>query len=277
MYSTLPLDEIRIEELEVFAHHGVFPEETENGQNFYVNATLYVDVSKAGQADDLSKTVNYGEVCYFITAWMQENTFQLLESVCEKLSGELLCNYPMVTGVDLEIRKPHAPIGLPFGCVSVKVHRQWHEVYLSVGSNMGDKEAYIRNAASELDKHPLIRVEKVSTLITTKPYGGVEQDDFVNGAIKIKTVLAPEQLLDELHIIEAAADRKRELRWGPRTLDLDIVFYDKLVYESDRLIIPHVDMANREFVLKPMAEIAPNLRHPILHKTVAELLQTLQS
>ncbi len=277
MYSTLPLDEIRIEELEVFAHHGVFPEETENGQNFYVNATLYVDVSKAGQADDLSKTVNYGEVCHFITAWMQENTFQLLESVCEKLSGELLCNYPMVTGVDLEIRKPHAPIGLPFGCVSVKVHRQWHEVYLSVGSNMGDKEAYIRNAASELDKHPLIRVEKVSTLITTKPYGGVGQDDFVNGAIKIKTVLAPEQLLDELHVIEAAADRKRELRWGPRTLDLDIVFYDKLVYESDRLIIPHVDVANREFVLKPMAEIAPNFRHPILHKTVAELLQTLQS
>ncbi len=277
MYSTLPLDEIRIEELEVFAHHGVFPEETENGQNFYVNATLYVDVSKAGQADDLSKTVNYGEVCHFITAWMQENTFQLLESVCEKLSGELLCNYPMVTGVDLEIRKPHAPIGLPFGCVSVKVHRQWHEVYLSVGSNMGDKEAYIRNAVSELDKHPLMRVEKVSTLTTTKPYGGVEQDDFVNGAIKIKTVLAPEQLLDELHIIEAAADRKRELRWGPRTLDLDIVFYDKLVYESDRLIIPHVDMANREFVLKPMAEIAPNFRHPILHKTVAELLQTLQS
>ena len=277
MYSTLPLDEIRIEELEVFAHHGVFPEETENGQNFYVNATLYVDVSKAGQADDLSKTVNYGEVCHFITAWMQENTFQLLESVCEKLSGELLCNYPMVTGVDLEIRKPHAPIGLPFGCVSVKVHRQWHEVYLSVGSNMGDKEAYIRNAASELDKHPLIRVEKVSTLITTKPYGGVEQDDFVNGAIKIKTVLAPEQLLDELHIIETAADRKRALRWGPRTLDLDIVFYDKLVYESDRLIIPHVDVANREFVLKPMAEIAPNFRHPILHKTVAELLQTLQS
>lgn len=277
MYSTMPLDEIRIEELEVFAHHGVFPEETENGQNFYVNATLYVDVSKAGQADDLCKTVNYGEVCHFITAWMQENTFQLLESVCEKLSGELLCNYPMVTGVDLEIRKPHAPIGLPFGCVSVKVHRQWHEVYLSVGSNMGDKEAYIRNAASELDKHPLIRVEKVSTLITTKPYGGVEQDDFVNGAIKIKTVLAPEQLLDELHVIEEAADRKRELRWGPRTLDLDIVFYDKLVYESDRLIIPHVDMANREFVLKPMAEIAPNFRHPILHKTVAELLQTLQS
>ena len=68
MYSTLPLDEIRIEELEVFAHHGVFPEETENGQNFYVNAILYVDVSKAGQVDDLSKTVNYGEVCHFITA-----------------------------------------------------------------------------------------------------------------------------------------------------------------------------------------------------------------
>lgn len=272
MYSEWAKDEIRIEELKVFAHHGVLSEETRDGQFFYVNAVLYVDTAKAGKTDDLTYSVHYGEVCQFITDWMQENTCLLLETVCEKLAKEIMLKYDLIYAIDLEVRKPHAPIPLPFGCVSVKVHRSWHKAYIALGSNMGDKEKYIADAVEALENHPYIVVKKVSDLIVTAPYGGVEQDNFLNGVMEIETILNPEELLDALHEIENAADRKRTLRWGPRTLDLDILLYDKLVYESETLNIPHVDMSNRRFVLEPMAQIAPYTYHPVLGKSMKCLM-----
>ena len=268
-------DEIRIEQLEVFAHHGVFAEEQEKGQIFQVNAVLYTDIHRAGREDNLFYTVDYGQVCQFITDWMQKNTYQLLEAVAEKLSKALLLKYDIVTGVDLEVRKPQAPIPLPFGCVSVKVHRRWHTAYLSVGSNIGDKVQYITGAIRALAAHPQIKVNKVSDLIQSKPYGVVDQEEFLNGAVEVETLLAPEELLDAVHDIEDAAGRVRVRRWGPRTLDIDILFYDKLVYDSDNVVIPHADLQNRDFVLEPLSTLAPNYRHPILGKTVIQLLQEL--
>lgn len=270
------MDEIRIDNLEVYAYHGVFPEENEKGQPFYVNAVLYTETRAAGMADELTLSTHYGEVCHTITRWMKEHTCKLIETVAENVAQEILLRYPLIKAVDLEIRKPEAPIGLPFESVSVKIHRGWHPAYLSVGSNMGDREQYIAGAVEALQQEELIEVEKVSRLLITKPYGGVEQQDFVNGAIAIKTLLNPQELLAVLHKIEAAADRKREVHWGPRTLDLDIVFYDKLIYESEDLIIPHVDMENRYFVLKPLSELIPNYRHPILGKTVSQLLAAVE-
>lgn len=275
MYSEWAKDEIRIEELEVYAHHGVLSQETRDGQFFYVNAVLYVDSCKAGTTDDLTYSVHYGEVSSFITEWMQKNTCQLLETVCERLARELLLKYDLIYAIDLEIRKPEAPIPLPFGCVSVKVHRSWHKAYIALGSNMGDKEKYISDAIKALDAHRDIVVKKVSDLIVTPPYGGVEQEDFLNGVMEVETVLNPEELLEALHEIENAADRKRILRWGPRTLDLDILLYDKLVYASEDLQIPHVDMTNRRFVLEPLAQIAPYMYHPVSGKSIRCLLDEL--
>ena len=108
------------------------------------------------------------------------------------------------------------------------------------------------------------------------PYGGVEQDNFVNGMFEIRTLLTPEELLRELHKIETSEGRERKIHWGPRTLDLDILFYDKELIETEDLIIPHVDLENRYFVLKPLAEIAPNFRHPILKKTVTQMLEAVK-
>ena len=268
-------DEIRIENLKVYAYHGVFPEENEKGQDFYVNTVLYTQTARAGREDDLELSTNYGEVCHFITKLMQEHTYKLIEAVAENLAEEILLQFPLIRKLDLEIRKPEAPIGLPFKSVSVKITRGWHRVYLSIGSNMGEKEKYIEQALKALDDHRGISVKKVSSLLVTKPYGGVEQDDFLNGALEIETLLSPHELLEQLHEIEAAAGRKRVIHWGPRTLDLDIIFYDDLIYDSEDLIIPHIDMENREFVLKPLCEIAPNYRHPICKKTVRSLLQAL--
>ncbi len=275
MYNELGSDEIRIEGLEVYAYHGVYPEEREKGQTFYVNATLYTDTHKAGLEDKLELSTNYGDVCLFINQWMKENTYQLLEAVAEKLSKAILLKYNLISSVDLEIRKPEAPIELPFGCVSVKVHRGWHKVYLALGSNMGDKEDYINGAIHALKDHPQIKVNKISDMIVTKPYGGVKQDDFLNGALEAETLLSPEELLEACHDIEDAANRRRTIHWGPRTLDIDILFYDKLIFESDTLVIPHPDLENRDFVLKPMNMLAPNFRHPVLKKTMAQLLQEL--
>ena len=268
-------DQIRIEELEVYAHHGVYPEENEKGQHFYVNATLYANTRPAGIADDLRLSTNYGEVCQFITEFMQQHTFQLIETVVEWTAYEVLQQFPLVQGLDLEIRKPEAPIPLPFGSVSVAIHREWHEAYIAVGSNMGDSRGHIAKALGQLEKHKDIQVTKVSGLLETLPYGGVEQDNFVNGMFEIRTLLTPEELLRELHKIEASEGRERKIHWGPRTLDLDIIFYDDLIYSSEDLVIPHVDMENRYFVLKPLSELAPNFRHPITHKTVAQMLAEL--
>ncbi len=273
MYLENAKDEIRIELLEVYAYHGVFPEEKREGQTFLVNAVLYTDTRKAGRSDQLEQSTDYGDVCGFITEWMKENICNLIETVAERLTQEVLLRYDLISGIDLEIRKPEAPIKQPFGCVSVKVHRQWHRVFLGVGSNMGDRRQYIQEAVKALREHPLILVRRVSELIVTEPYGGVEQEDFLNGAVEIETLLSPRELLEALHVIEAAAGRVRELRWGPRTLDLDIIFYDRLVYEDDALVIPHQDMENRRFVLEPLHMLAPNYRHPILGKTIAQLLE----
>lgn len=271
------MDEIRIDHLEVYGFHGVYPEENRKGQLFYVNLVLYTETRAAGITDNLSLSTNYGEVCHLVNDYMQTHTFKLIESVAESVAREILLHFPLVKAVSVEIQKPQAPIGLPFGNVSVKIKRAWHKAYIALGSNMGDTKGYIQMALEELENCENIRTGKVSTLIETKPYGGVEQDDFLNGAVEIDTLYTPYELLDFLHVVEQKARRKREIHWGPRTLDLDILFYDRLVMKEQDLIIPHTDLQNRDFVLKPMAEIAPCFKHPVFGKTMCEMWEELQN
>lgn len=268
-------DIINIRDLEVYAHHGVFKEETVLGQKFLVSAKMSVDLAPAGKNDDLTKSVHYGEACHFIYNYLKDNTFQLIERAAEMTAKELLLAYPVIQELELEIKKPWAPIGLSLKEVSVVVKRSWHQVFLSIGSNMGDKKAYIEQAVKELKAVSEIQVEKCSRLIETKPYGYTEQDDFLNGAIELRTIFTPEELLDKLHEIEAHANRSRKIHWGPRTLDLDILMYDDLMIYSEKLVIPHIDMHNRIFVLEPLNEIAPYAIHPVSKKAVCQLYREL--
>ncbi|MDO5538514.1 MAG: 2-amino-4-hydroxy-6-hydroxymethyldihydropteridine diphosphokinase [Eubacteriales bacterium] len=271
------MDKIKIYDLEVFANHGVFPEENVLGQKFVISLQMDVDTKMAGKTDCLDKSVNYGEVSRFVSDFMQRNTYKLLEAAAENLAQALLLEYPLVYGVNLEIKKPWAPVKFPLKTVSVEIYRRWHKAYVALGANMGNEKAFLDRAVSSLDGLKTCRVKKVADYIVTKPYGGVEQDDFLNSALELDTLLAPEELLMCLHEIEAEAGRQRTIHWGPRTLDLDILLYDDMVMDEPDLTIPHREMHLRDFVLRPMAQIAPYQIHPICKKTIKQLLAELTS
>lgn len=268
-------DRIVIKSLEVFAKHGVLQEENVLGQKFIISAALYTGLRAAGKTDNLSLSVDYSKICRDIKGFVEGNTFKLIETVAERLAEKLLLENRAVRKIRLEVSKPWAPVGAHVESLSVDIERAWHTVYIALGSNIGDRKAYLDFAAGELKKAELIRDVTVSAYMVTKPYGNVTQDDFLNGCAFCETLLEPYELLGFLQDVEKRAGRERSEHWGPRTLDLDIIFYDDLIMSEHTLTIPHADMHNREFVLQPMCEIAPFMVHPVLGKTVKALLSDL--
>lgn len=269
------MDKIRIENLEIYARHGIYPEENKLGQLFIVSVDLYTDIRKAAMRDDIRASVNYGEVCHFIKSLMENHTFKLIETVSDFIAEQLLLQYPLLKTVTVEVKKPNAPILLHVEYVSAVITRGWHKVYLGIGGNQGDSQELFKSAIEELVSMKDTEVLSVSNFMTTRPYGGIEQADFLNGAICIKTLKEPLVLLDSLHKIEAKLGRIRETHWGPRTIDLDILLYDDLVIDTKELTIPHYDIANRTFVLEPLMEIGAYERHPVYNKTIYQLYQEL--
>ena len=153
-----------------------------------------------------------------------------------------------------------------------------HTAYIALGSNMGDRELNLLRAVAEIGRIPGNRLTGLSGFYDTDPVGPVQQDRFLNAALRLETELAPEALLAELQRIETNVfRRKRTVAWGPRPMDLDILFYDDLAMAEESLTIPHPRLHERRFVLAPLAELAPNLVHPGLGRRVDDLLASLDS
>ena len=146
----------------------------------------------------------------------------------------------------------------------------FHTAYVALGSNLGDKEANLRRALELLIERG-VEIVKTSTFISTEPYGVTDQPQFLNGVCEVRTSLVPLALLHTLLEIEQEMGRVRLRHWGERNIDLDLLLYEDVVMDTPELKLPHPDMQNRDFVLLPLAEIAPELVHPILQKSIEEL------
>lgn len=269
------MDKIYIKDLQIYGFHGVNQQEKELGQRFILSLELSLDLKEAGDSDDLNKTVNYGELCLLVDEQFKKQKYDLIESAAENLAEFILLKYEIVQGIKLKIKKPWAPIGKALEYAAIEIDRKWHKAYIAIGSNMGNKEKNLLSAIDLINDSPVTKVIKTSEFYETKPVGYTDQDNFLNGALEINTLLSPKKLMEFLLEKEKDLKRERVIKWGPRTIDLDILLYDNLVTSEKDIIIPHPRMQERLFVLNPLVDIAPYIIHPLLNERILDLKNKL--
>lgn len=270
------MDKIYINNLEFIGFHGVFPEEKKLGQKFLVSLELIVDTREAGKTGDLTKSVHYGLVAQDVERVFLEKSIDLIETCAENIAEMVLKKYELVKEVKVTVKKPWAPLQMHFENVAIEISRKWHKVYLSLGSNMGDKRENLLEAIKRVGELENTEVVKSSTILETEPFGYIEQDNFLNACLEVKTLLTPQEFLSSILKIELDMGRVREIKWGPRVIDIDILFYDNEIIQEDNLAVPHPWICEREFVLEPLSEIAPNYVHPLERKTIMMLARKLK-
>ncbi|KXT74684.1 Dihydroneopterin aldolase / 2-amino-4-hydroxy-6-hydroxymethyldihydropteridine pyrophosphokinase [Streptococcus sp. DD10] len=217
------MDQLHIQNLEIFAHHGLFPPEKELGQKFIISLDLTYDMTRAATEIDLEASIHYGVLCQQLTDWCQEESEDLIETVAYKLIERIFSHYPIVSETTLTLKKPWAPVHLPLETCSITLHRKRRKAFIGLGSNLGNKVKNLQTAIQKLQESGLT-VMKQSSVLATEPWGGVEQDSFANQVIEVETWWTADKLLDTLLTIENRMGRVREIHWGPRIIDLDLLF-----------------------------------------------------
>lgn len=270
------MDKIIINNLEIIANHGVFQEEKNIGQKFIISVEMNLSTRKAGVTDDLQYSTHYGEVADDIEKLFVSKSNDLLEKCAEEIAEMILLKYRLVKEVKVSIKKPWAPIKKIFENVEIIIKRKWNTCFLSLGTNIGDKNNNLNLAIDEIKKIENTKVEKITKFYETEPFGNTDQDMFTNIAMEVTTLLGAEELLDRLLEIENRLGRVRTKKWEPRVIDIDILLYNSDVFETEKLAVPHPWMADRMFVLEPLCEIAPNVIHPLEQKTIFNLKRELE-
>ena len=263
------MGKIIVKKLKIKTCHGVNDFEKVKPQPFLFSAEVGCDFAAAAAEDDVALTISYAKVAKLITSVASSKVYDLIETLACRCAEAILDAFPQASDVRMRVDKPHAPVKAKFSSMAVEVYLKRERVFLSLGSSLGDKKAYLDFAVKRLGAEHGITLKKVSSYMETPPYGGVAKNSFLNACAEIETYLPPRVLLSRLQKIEQEGERSRELRWGDRTLDIDIIFYGRQVICDDVLTVPHADYFNRPFVLHPLAQIAPDFLCPLSGKTVA--------
>nr|WP_276544004.1 2-amino-4-hydroxy-6-hydroxymethyldihydropteridine diphosphokinase [Brevibacterium luteolum] len=273
--------------LKVYGYHGVFDFERREGQDFIVDVTLHTDTRAAAASDALVDTADYGTLAEDIAAIIAGEPLNLIETLAERIADHCLT---VADSATVTVHKPAAPVPVAFDDVSVTITRPAPEApagslpapeagdtraestglqaVLGLGANLGQPLEALRATVTALATHPDISVEACSTAFATKPVGGIDQPDFTNAVAIVTTELSPLQLLGVCQGIELAHGRTRETRWGPRTLDIDLIRCTRtgslddaaaeITCETGQLVLPHPRAAERAFVLAPWAQLRPD-------------------
>lgn len=260
------LDRIEIKGLRIDMIIGVLEEEKQTPQPIELDISLFADLSKACKSDHLTDTIDYGRICTLVQGLAHQHQDALLEKFADRVASSIL-HEPNISEVEVSVKKLKPPIASPLNFCSVTLFRSrsnhdplpgQHTVLVALGSNLGDRAAHLRYALRQLET-----VTSQSQVFQTKPVGGPSgQEMFYNMVAAVQTSLDPYALLRKCHEIEAGAHRKREVHWGARTLDVDILFYDGICIKDPILTIPHPRIYERGFVLAPLSEVAPERLPP---------------
>ncbi len=256
------MDRVIIDDLRVLTVIGALPHEREMAQPIRIDLSIGLDLRDAGRSDELHDTVHYGLVCERVSELVRGSKDVLLERLAAKVADVVL-EFDLVEVVDVKLTKLRPPIAEDVQSTSVAITRlraeaaapplEDHEVVVALGSNLGDRLGYLRFAVGELGN-----VVAMSQVFETAPVGGPDgQGAYLNMVVKVQTSLDPYAFIRRCQRIEANALRQRVVHWGPRTLDVDVLFYDDVHITSEKLTVPHPRIGERRFVLTPLSEVAP--------------------
>jgi len=266
---------IIIKDLNLFGYHGVKESEKKDGQNFRFNIKILLNKDNFLSEDDLENTLNYSEVIKLIKRINSDNRFNLLETLSQTAAGRIMDMSPMIEKVTVKIEKTSPPIEENLESVGVeyildrksiedrgkgKIESSEIDVYMSLGSNIGNRENNLRKAVNLIGSNPSINIVKVSSIYETEPMYLKDQNSFYNIVLEARTGVEPGpfEMMGFLKGIEYSMGRKRvENKYGPRIIDIDLLYYGEIFIESVFLTIPHPGIEERKFVLVPLSEITP--------------------
>ena len=254
-------DRIFVSNLCILGRHGVLNEERVLGQRFFLDIEVRTDVRRASAEDDYKKAICYATLCELAQEVSDAGPYLLIETFAERVIAAILDRFKTATAATVCIRKPGAPISANFDTVGVELTRSRQQrVAFSLGSNVGEKPSQIRAALAFLEAVDGVEILRTSSFYKTAPWGNEDQDWFVNACAIGQTSMTAHEVLRACKEIEVQLGRTPGERWGPRLIDIDLLYLGDEEFTSPALTLPHPEMFNRVFVMVPLAEIAGDVK-----------------